>query len=107
MAYHISQHRSLLQELEQRYSKMRVEVQMAQDADEQVSLEDVVRRVMRKERQTVAVLPGTRAAKNASKSAPPIPGGYSAPSLCEHRLWVMWRSVLPAILNVRGDSQAI
>ena len=65
---------------------MRVEVQMAQDADEAVSLEEVVRRVMRKERQAGAAPPGTRAGKNASKSAPPIPGGYRPLSLCEHQL---------------------
>ena len=48
---------------------------MAQDADEAVSLEEVIRRVMRKERQAAAALPGSRAGKNASKSVPPIPGG--------------------------------
>ena len=77
VSYHISQHDggSLLQDLEQRYSKLRVEVQMAQDAGEAVSLEEVIRRVMRKERQAAAALPGARAGKNASKSGPPIPGG--------------------------------
>ncbi len=63
-----------VQDLEQRYNKLRVEVQMAQDADEAVTLDEVVRRVMRKEKQAAAAFPGTRASKSASKPAPAIPG---------------------------------
>ena len=48
---------------------------MAQDADEPVTLDEVMRRVMRKEKQAAAAFPGTRINKNASKSAPAIPGG--------------------------------
>ena len=64
----------MLQDLEQRYNKLRVEVQMAQDAEEPVTLDEVVRRVMRKEKQASATFAGTRASNTASKSAPPIPG---------------------------------
>lgn len=46
-----------VQDLEQRYNKLRVEVQMAQDADEAVTLDEVVRRVMRKEKQAAAAIP--------------------------------------------------
>ena len=72
-----------VQDLEQRYNKLRVEVQMAQDADEAVTLDEVVRRVMRKEKQAAAAFPGTRASKSASKPAPAIPGVcYSFLSVC-------------------------
>jgi len=47
---------------------------MAQDAEEPVTLDEVIRRVMRKEKQASATFAGTRASNNASKSAPPIPG---------------------------------
>ena len=72
--------KSAVQDLEQRYNKLRVEVQMAQDADEPVTLEEVVRRVMRKEKQAAAAFPGTRASKSASKAAPVIPGVRPPPS---------------------------
>lgn len=71
-----------VQDLEQRYNKLRVEVQMAQDADEAVTLDEVVRRVMRKEKQATAAFPGTRASKSASKPAPAIPGV----SVCQLRI---------------------
>ena len=64
----------MLQHLEHRYTKLRVEVQMAQDAEEPVTLDEVIRRVMRKEKQASATFAGTRSSNNASKSAPPIPG---------------------------------
>lgn len=70
----------VVQDLEQRYNKLRVEVQMAQDADEPVTLDEVVRRVMRKEKQAAAGFPGTRASKSASKTAPVIPGKRPSPS---------------------------
>ena len=47
---------------------------MAQDADEPVTLDEVMRRVMRKEKQAAAAFPGSRATKNTNKSAPAIPG---------------------------------
>ena len=64
----------LVQDLEQRYNKLRVEVQMAQDVDEPVTLDEIVRRVMRREKQAAASFSGTRASKSASKPAPAIPG---------------------------------
>ena len=67
----------MAQDLEQRYNKLRVEVQMAQDADEPVTLEEVVRRVMRKEKQAGAAFPVTRAGRYASKPAPAIPGAIT------------------------------
>ena len=70
-----SQH-SMLQDLEQRYNKLRVEVQMAQDADEAVTLDEAVRRVMRKEKQTAPVFAGARPSRNASKANPSIPGNH-------------------------------
>ena len=67
---------AVLQDLEQRYNKLRVEVQMAQDADEAVTMDEAVRRVMRKEKQTAPVFAGTRPSRNASKANPPIPGNH-------------------------------
>ena len=49
---------------------------MAQDADEAVTLDEAVRRVMRKEKQTAPVFAGARPSRNASKANPPIPGDH-------------------------------
>ncbi|CAK0783245.1 hypothetical protein CVIRNUC_006444 [Coccomyxa viridis] len=65
------------QDLEQRYNKLRVEVQMAQDADEPVTMDEAVRRVMRREKQTAPVFAGARPSRHASKANPPIPGASS------------------------------
>lgn len=47
---------------------------MAQDADEHVGMDELVRRMMRKEKQASAAFAGARPSRNASKTAPPIPG---------------------------------
>ena len=47
---------------------------MAQDADEPVTMDEAVRRVMRREKQTAPVFAGARPSRHASKANPPIPG---------------------------------
>ena len=49
---------------------------MAQDADEAVTMDEAVRRVMRKEKQTAPVFAGARPSRHASKANPPIPGKH-------------------------------
>jgi hypothetical protein len=59
-----------LQDWEQRYNKFRVEVQCAQDAGEHVALDEIARRVNRKEKQTAAAV----AAFAAPRSKPTVTG---------------------------------
>lgn len=66
----------LWQDWEQRYNKFRVEVQIAQDAGESVTLEELARRLAKKERQTA----GGGAFTNShakQQSAPVLAGGDS------------------------------
>jgi hypothetical protein len=72
-----------VQELEQRYNRFRVEVQVALDAGEAVSYQDLARRLARKDKQAAAAAfiaaPAARAGGGAAaKGRGCAPGGPGA-----------------------------